>query len=752
MRQTAARGDLRGFRRISWDEALDEAAGCYTDLIRRSRLLGYLPVLEKGGISPWIGPHLGIYGNPSNGNLNGAVFAALGAKDTVQASPAKELFKSRHVIVWANDPVVSLPYLSYVLIRAREEGIPFTFIDSRYTQSTNVLGTGKNGLPPLICIRPGTDSALAAAMAFVIFRKGLCDEEFIRKFCFGFYPRDHVKSESTGLDPVTGLPFAGREYEVPRGQSFIEYLEDLERDSGGYEGVLRWASSRTGVAGDIIERLAFEYATSKPAFIFSRYNGGAQRMRNGLYFSWMLIALSAMTGNLAIPGGGFGEVASGDGFEIEYPEPVVAMPFVPIRISRYGISELILTGRDGRSAAHLRSDILAMNGVDIGEEGCLKLNVYVKGGANGNDFNQTQNINRKRAAWARLEKVISYERHFSPTAAWSDLVLPATSTFERTLRLEKHKYAARDVFVLNGPLEAVGEAKTDAEINRLLALRLGVEYPEEDLAYGEAMRGQWQKARVEPRYAAQTGKAIDLPGFEELLQSGICQLPMPPEASLNPYSEMIPGRLTTETGKINFYSPFLAERNRIVSGISRAQHVELDGDGSEAGKAGERNDGAHQHYPLQLITPHGVSRAVATYDNVTSLRAAVPHAMDINPADAEARGIENGDEVYVFNDLGCMKITAHVTASIMQGVISIQQGAWYRASESEMYEASFDADGDGLPESHIVPVDISGSVNVLTEDVDSGIRDPFIDGMGMNANGARCEVSRSLPERKGMHG
>jgi len=70
--------------------------------------------------------------------------------------------------------------------------------------------------------------------------------------------------------------------------------------------------------------------------------------------------------------------------------------------------------------------------------------------------------------------------------------------------------------------------------------------------------------------------------------------------------------------------------------------------------------------------------------------------MLINRVDAEARGIEGGDRVWVFNDRGEIVILAKVTEGIMPGVVDVPQGAWY------------DPDENG--------VDWGGNPNVLTRD------------------------------------
>ncbi len=48
----------------------------------------------------------------------------------------------------------------------------------------------------------------------------------------------------------------------------------------------------------------------------------------------------------------------------------------------------------------------------------------------------------------------------------------------------------------------------------------------------------------------------------------------------------------------------------------------------------------------------------------------------INPIDASARGIQDGDMTEIFNDRGRMHIKAKVTERVLPGVIAVPQGAW----------------------------------------------------------------------------
>ncbi|EEM0199843.1 dimethyl sulfoxide reductase subunit A, partial [Salmonella enterica subsp. enterica serovar Reading] len=108
------------------------------------------------------------------------------------------------------------------------------------------------------------------------------------------------------------------------------------------------------------------------------------------------------------------------------------------------------------------------------------------------------------------------------------------------------------------------------------------------------------------------------------------------------------------------------------------------------------DDPLRQRYPLQLTGFHYKARTHSSYGNIDVLQQACPQEIWINPIDAQARGIQHGDTVRVFNQNGQMLIPAKVTPRILPGVTAIGQGAWLNA----------DMFGD--------KVDRGGSINILT--------------------------------------
>ena len=111
-------------------------------------------------------------------------------------------------------------------------------------------------------------------------------------------------------------------------------------------------------------------------------------------------------------------------------------------------------------------------------------------------------------------------------------------------------------------------------------------------------------------------------------------------------------------------------------------------------------DPLREKYPLQMIGYHTKRRCHSTHDINPILEEADPQRLWINPADASARGIADGDLVRIYNDRGSVRVRAKVTDRVIPGVTALSQGAWYTPESSHH--------GKSTPE------DVRGSINVLT--------------------------------------
>lgn len=742
MKQTLERGNPAGFVRISWQEAASTVGKWLNEMKEREKTLGYMPVWVSGD-SPaqYMGITLGTYGHHSAGNEMDAMHAVIGPK--VQGNTPRDVLNSKLIIIWSTDTRTTQPQHTFLLTKAKEAGIPIVVVDTRYTDTAASFATGVGKVPGWIPVRPGTDAAMLSAMAYVIYKKKLFNEKFIKEYCFGFYPNDKTISDSPAKNPVTGEAYKGKTFITPKGCSFVEYLNDLEKEHKGSKGVLKWASSLTGAAPDVIEALAIEYASSPSAAFFCGWTtGGAQRTNGGLYYTWLLIGLAAMTGNIGKRGGGFGMVCPHEGYKISLgkaPAVTDKKKYKQILFSTFFSSEVITSGRDKRSAEELRDDVKRMNGIDLGDDPRLKIEMIYRGAGSVDIFNQRASINKKTEAWKKVKYIVSYEFHMSSTAKYSDIVLPATMNFEQSFFTNGQMNGELDV--ANKVSEPLYECKTDAEINSLIAKEVGMEF--KVYSDTEIMEAQWSGAAIPEKYK-QINPDIKLPTLAEMMTNAECRLVVPLDKTWVDTASYKPGQFNTDTGKINFYSPFLAERKRVQSGVCRAQYVR-PAEGYEDILEGKKSAKGVK-YGLQFITPHVIHRSHTSFDTVQLLKETFEDVVEINVADAAKRGIKDGQTVYVYNDSGCIKLPAKVTKRIMPGVVALYEGKWYSPDYDDMYEAMLDMDGSGKLKPVKVPVDKGANVSVITTDIESGAGDPFINAVtnksgGFAAGGMLCEVS-----------
>jgi molybdopterin-containing oxidoreductase family molybdopterin binding subunit len=82
-----------------------------------------------------------------------------------------------------------------------------------------------------------------------------------------------------------------------------------------------------------------------------------------------------------------------------------------------------------------------------------------------------------------------------------------------------------------------------------------------------------------------------------------------------------------------------------------------------------------QKYPLSLLHRHSKTRFHTHFTEVDWLRELDPEpVLQINPVDAERRGIQEGDMVKVFNDRGRVKLKARIHQGIRPGVVTVGEG------------------------------------------------------------------------------
>jgi anaerobic dimethyl sulfoxide reductase subunit A len=453
---------------------------------------------------------------------------------------------------------------------------------------------------------------------------------------------------------------------------FDKFRDYVVGNEDGVEKTPEWAAPITGVPAVTIERLAREYATTKPAALMDCQ--GPARSAMGEQYNRCAMTLTAMTANVGRSGGsaagGLMGIPVGHMFRSSGIPPM-KNPAEAGAPSIRGTLDLKL--RLARRI-HINKIFDAMlKGTSGGYPADIKLAWFV----NNNFLNQLGNTNKAARALKSLEFLIVSDLFMTPTAKFADILLPVTHAAERN-DLTRPWPSGPYYTCVNQAVLPPGECKSDLEIAGDLAERLGLR------DYNPHSEEEWLKKFVEEN--PETSKQIK--DYEKFRREGIhrVKLAEPIVAFKKQIEDPENNPFDTPSGKIEIFSQRAADLdNPLCPPIPKYLSTWED-----------LNDPLREKYPLQLISPHPKNRVHSHFQHVDWLREIEPHRAWINPVDAGARGVKDGDEIYVFNDRGKLVITAWVTERIMPGVICIFQGAWY------------DPDQEGI--------DRGGCVNVLTND------------------------------------
>jgi anaerobic dimethyl sulfoxide reductase subunit A len=632
MRRIGPRGAGR-FERIGWDEALDEVARQMRRIRDAYGPAAILDCSRTGSLSmlhsrSTIKRLLYMFGGCTelwtNISAEAEVFAVrqtYGAKADYKSAGREptDYVNSRLIVMWGWSPADgtfgtgTLQYLK----AARRRGVRIICVDPRRTRTSWELADQH------VFIRPATDTAALIAMAHVILTEGLHDQAFLDRHVLGF--------DEAHLPPG-----------APAGASYRAYLLG-ERD--GVPKTPEWAAAITGIPADTLRALAVEYATSKPAALQTGYAPG--RTLYGEQFHRAAYALCAMTGNVGIPGGNAGTSNGATG--------------------RCGIQALP-TG-DNPVGARVSSPLLA-DLLERGAAGGYPADIRMIYSAAGDLFNQLPNVSRIIKGVERLDFVVVQDHFITPTARYADIVLPATTFWERNDVHTPWAGAGHYAIFMRQAIAPVGECRNDLDICAALAERLGI------TGYNDRTEDEWLREL--------TRHAID--DYDAFRENGVARFPAPEDAVAFAREIRDPERhpFSTPSGKIEIYSMSLAA-DPDPYGLGRIPAIPT--------WIPEAADPAH---PLRLVTPKSRARTHSIHDNQAVLARADRDDLWIHPTDAAVRGIADGQRVRVFNRRGRTLIPARVTDRIAPGVVSIKEGAWF----------ALDADGQ----------DTRGCSNLLTDD------------------------------------
>jgi biotin/methionine sulfoxide reductase len=285
----------------------------------------------------------------------------------------------------------------------------------------------------------------------------------------------------------------------------------------------------------------------------------------------------------------------------------------------------------------------------------------------GNPFHHHQDLARLREAFARPDTVVVHDPFWTATARHADFVLPATMTIER----DDYGSGQNDrmFFPMPSLTRPHGEARDDYSIFAGLADRLGAG---KDFTAGRTAM-DWLRRLYEEWKGdlAERGRAV--PGFDEFWAGDGLELPVAsePQVAFADFRADPEGHpLTTPTGKIEIFS---ATIDSFGYPDCPGHPVWLEPDEWLGSPAARR-------FSLQLVANQPRSRLHSQLDvgaHSQSVKIAGREPVRLNPGDAAARGLHDGDLVRIFNDRGACLAGLAVDEAVRPGVAQLSTGAWY---------------------------------------------------------------------------
>lgn len=476
MRRVGERGSGE-WERISWDEAIGEISSQLSDLRR-----------EYGPRCVVMPSMTGNYGAVQG--LNGVFTRFANAAEVTRLEYCLDwgyavgearvsgkiyfaknsfysLVKSKTLFLWGNNITEAGVQSAHWIQRAKEGGTTVVCVDPRYSISASKASIH-------VPLKPGTDSAFALGMLAYVIERKLYDETFMKANTVATY----LVREDTGsflrmsdlgvepkmegekkVDPVVvwdlsaeagvsegecSNPAIEGAFEV-QGYRVSTAFELLKQQMSAYSS--EWAAGLTGLDQSLIEDLACRYAEG-PTSVCVGY--GFDRYDNADIVGHTIATLSAITGNLGIPGGGFGSAYSVHGSMISAALAYMApdKEHKQNEIPWLCFPDIVLTGEYKGEAYPVKALINVMS----------------------NAFsNQTQQKELLEDILPKIDLIVTHDSWMTDTARYSDYVLPAAHYFEMD-----------DVGFMNWiqinekAIDPLYEAKSNIDFFSLLAEGLGL--------------------------------------------------------------------------------------------------------------------------------------------------------------------------------------------------------------------------------------------------------------------------------------
>lgn len=657
MKRVGKRGEGK-FEQISWDEAIQTIA----DKLKYT-------IDTYGNDAIYVNYATGMYsatGNPSSRLLNllggylkrsydystNMISAALPFMYGEECSPCDDVYASSMteaeansdlVVMFGNSPAETRMgganiVWDFARVREAVQGRGGKIVNIDYRMNESASGHPEEWLP----IRPGTDAALASAIAHEFIANEQVDLDFLHTYCVGY-------DEESMPESAKGQNKSYKDYIMGTGYDMVEKTPE-------------WAAPITQIPADTIRALAADLAAAEAPFVVQGW--GPQRHTNGEDTCRAICMIPVLLGKIGLPGTNTGQREAEPSVSLVGGLPSGKNP-VKACIPCYEWLNAVDHGKE------MTATNAGITGVDQLSNDIKFLWNYA-GNCITNQHGDINKVHEVLSDESKCEFILVWDTVMTDSAKYADILLPDAMRSEQ-LNMKTNGYTEWYTGVcVGGPAqEAPGECRTSYDVMADIADKFGVK--------DQFTEGKTQEQWIQEIYEAGAAEDSEMPSWDEIKAQGLYKRALPTAIGMKDFrDDPVANPLATPSGKIEIYSEQLAE-------IAGTWELE-EGDAINPIPmfvAGFQGYGSTtDEYPLYCSGFHHKSRTHSSFGFIPELEAVARQQLWINPADAESRGIASGDICSVKSPAGEIRIEAKVTSRIVPGTVGIPQGAWHKADMS----------------------------------------------------------------------
>lgn len=676
------------WERISWDEALEEVGSRFKEIQDKygKQALAVSRLNGNGCSLNGAGSFVARFANAAEATLQGfsidqafeyAAFRVLGTFCTNETADA---VNSKTILVWGFNPVWASPQTWRCFLAARDAGAKIVVVDPVY--SATAAQADK-----YIPVKAGTDTLIALALLNRVLSEGAYDVEFcksrstaaclvrrdtkqlLRQSDFDeelkaqlsgegsstsefaqliaaraaagesgriddFYVWDEESNEAALLSESASPALFGS-YEV--GGIQVDTVFSLLKERVG-EFTFERAEQECGISSDDLEYLYRCYTQDGPLWLAGMY--GIDHYWNGHLWSFAAASLSGITGNVGKSGAAYGSLWN-SGLHVG-----TNADFTTVE-GKVASSDLV---------PNAMRDVI-ISGKYQGEDFPIKAMLITNANTISNEPDQNSYINE---VLPNLEYVVSMDIEFTDSARYADLVLPVSFWLEQEdIRINNgNPYLA----ISEKAIDSLYESKVDFEIFTEIAKAMGLEKEVPSKTAEE-----WISIIMDCKDLAQSGITYD-----RLKEEKAIRLVGSKEAPFIQSEKTFP----TDSGLVELYCESPAPRYDF--GQDYSSYVDKERMPYWEPTLEVADGGLAEKYPLQFLQVHTRWMTHTQWFGNESMNELMPEPVAyLNEAEAEGRGIADGDIMRIYNDRGTVSVRCRIHNGLQDGIVWMPKG-WQR--------------------------------------------------------------------------